>query len=534
MMRMKGLQNHKREYISVILIAAFLICIFGLNLFAFGDYMDSDVYGDVYVAKLMWEQKTIFPENWCFGNQLYVAATPNVAALFNSLTNDMFLAMGLASCVMAVLEVLGFWYCFRAAFSKGTVWLGLLSFFTVFLCNGIGNDRYGELFWTGAAFYSCYVILLLFALGAYLRLQRRQFSFGVSAMALLTVLLSFLLGMHSLRQTMVMVLPMLCYESACVIWRKVKNQKQNVICSGYAALLSLSNLCGVFCARHLSVPRIKEYETLRFIPFSDFSEKLSSTLACVKSLVGLDDIYTHFKYGTLSLWEGLIPCVRTVSLLLLFVAFVRRYRPAEKDAQGIAAGAVLLLSLLGTMSAFWLLDMERLSKYLFPFFILIPVLVMLLYENSEREIQEKLEKVLLLLGVFSLCVTYLFPLIRANTRQSVYDEMADYIVDNGYEIVYGEWKNVGNVAGASDGKLLAGRYESFHPFLIMPHTNILDIYTEADNDRAVYIITQDMLPDALAHAEEKSAEMTLLETFEARDGVRYLYRSDRQLMYWWK
>ena len=46
------------------------------------------MYSDAQIAKLMWEQKTIFPKNWIFGNQYYVIATPVLAAVMYGICGD--------------------------------------------------------------------------------------------------------------------------------------------------------------------------------------------------------------------------------------------------------------------------------------------------------------------------------------------------------------------------------------------------------------------------------------------------------------
>ena len=64
-----------------------------LNFGGFARYCNADVYADSQVAVRMWEQKSLFPEGWLFGNQFYVLATPVLSALLYGLTGSANVAM---------------------------------------------------------------------------------------------------------------------------------------------------------------------------------------------------------------------------------------------------------------------------------------------------------------------------------------------------------------------------------------------------------------------------------------------------------
>ena len=74
-----------------------------INFRALTEYMDNDIYADTLVAKYMWDQKSLFPEGWVFGNQYYVIATPVLSALFYGLTGSINTAMACATTVVAIV-----------------------------------------------------------------------------------------------------------------------------------------------------------------------------------------------------------------------------------------------------------------------------------------------------------------------------------------------------------------------------------------------------------------------------------------------
>ena len=95
----------------IFLLGLIILCIRAIliiNFQGFPRYCDTDMYSDTLVAKLMWEQKTLFPQNWVFGNQFYVIATPVLCALFYGVTGNLNFSMGLAFTVMGLLILVSF------------------------------------------------------------------------------------------------------------------------------------------------------------------------------------------------------------------------------------------------------------------------------------------------------------------------------------------------------------------------------------------------------------------------------------------
>ena len=102
--------NQKQERAFSLIIILILLAYFAafaiVNFAGFAHFSTADMYEDTLVARLMWEQKTLFPANYIFGNQYYVIATPVFAALFYGLTGSMNTAMALATTLMSLLIVL--------------------------------------------------------------------------------------------------------------------------------------------------------------------------------------------------------------------------------------------------------------------------------------------------------------------------------------------------------------------------------------------------------------------------------------------
>ena len=74
-------------------ILAQLLVFAYLGVRGFPRYCNSDTFADMQVARRMWEQKSLFPSGWTFGNQCYVVATPVLTALFYGLLGNINLSM---------------------------------------------------------------------------------------------------------------------------------------------------------------------------------------------------------------------------------------------------------------------------------------------------------------------------------------------------------------------------------------------------------------------------------------------------------
>ena len=64
-------EKHERAFsLIIILVLLVYFAVFAIVNFAgFAYFCNADMYEDTLVARLMWEQKTLFPENYIFGNQ---------------------------------------------------------------------------------------------------------------------------------------------------------------------------------------------------------------------------------------------------------------------------------------------------------------------------------------------------------------------------------------------------------------------------------------------------------------------------------
>ena len=113
------------EIMMLGIVLIYIVSIIWLNFHA-KPWYNFDMYSDMYVAKLMSEQKTLFPENWIFGNQFYAFATPVTASVIYSICHNSFVSMAVASCLMMLFIIASFVYCIFPVFKKSGFATGAL------------------------------------------------------------------------------------------------------------------------------------------------------------------------------------------------------------------------------------------------------------------------------------------------------------------------------------------------------------------------------------------------------------------------
>jgi len=247
-------------YTGIIIIFFAVFCI--INFWGFERLCDSDMYQDVYVSKLIWNSKSIFPPNWTFSNQYFVLAAPNIAAVVYGITGSMNLSMELATTIYTLLILVAFAYMIKAVSSNKTVILvSIICFMAAVTGYDIVNTHQGQLYFLMVSYYASYIFTVFLVYGVYLRylfanregeftakapssndskpknytsnvfkpnkykskdstlnesISRNEFNYGANHpgifVYIIAIIFTIATGMQSLRQTAIMILPLACVE----------------------------------------------------------------------------------------------------------------------------------------------------------------------------------------------------------------------------------------------------------------------------------------------------------------------------------
>ena len=514
--------DRRDKFISLfaaLVLLGFLAVFALLNFRCLPVFCDGDIYTDMSLSRLMWEQKTLFPEGWIFGNQVYVIATPVLASLFYGLTGSLNLAMALATTLMGLLLLGSLAWMLRPFIpQRGTRLCTLLLFTAAPMGVRLLLEPEGQLFFVLASYYACYLITLFIVFGDYVRALdlpgRRRLPALVLALAL-----SFATGMQSPRQTAVMVLPLLALEGFALLRRLFL--REPVLPTARRRALrrvlaySAANLLGLLALRVLPVPCHSIYEA----PEGGLAGRLHPLWAALRGISGLDA-----ALGGEGAWFFLLFFAAQLCCVLLAALAVLRSLKRGVDGLG-RLWLLCLISLGGTLLAGLLLPLKMREIYLFvwiPFVGLSGALTLRLLPKART----LLALLLCVLCLGNLALSYGSSLRYA--READTEAQRAFVHDAeaaGIRTVYGDWFSLPGFAVWSDGALRCGFWDevTLQP---LDYLNLQDIYSEADNDDALYLMAPWYEPSFLALAGEYGAELELFGQY----GRTLVYRADRQLM----
>ncbi len=520
--------NEKQERALSLIIILVLLAYFAVfaivNFAGFAYFCNADMYEDTLIARLMWEQKTLFPANYIFGNQYYVIATPVFAALFYGLTGSMNTAMALATTLMSLLIVLSLGWMIKPYIkSRSTRLAMLLALAAAVYVPRILEADEGQLFFVMASYYACYLITFFFLAGDYLR-ARTDASLRPAALAV-SLVLAFCTGMQSLRQTCVSILPILAVEfiSAlrCLIAREKlwpKGQRMPLYRAlGYTA----ANIGGVLLMKLLNVPNMSIYSDTSMLDGTGITGKLRHFITALRTVSGLECVRNN---------GGFFVLMFVFFTALLIAAAVILIRRAKTAPEGIGEYWWLsVVSLLAVIAASFCTTVKLRAIYLFIYYPLLALSAAIVLERVAPKLRRALLIALCVLSAANIYFSYGDDLRGAlSGEKPTAEQICDYAVENGYELLYGNIAYLTPSAAAySDGKLTAGCWEDNVIFHAIPYLNTRDVYRRTDYSRALFVFCYGELDAAYTEAAGSGAVLTEVE----RVGDYVLCTSSQQLMY---
>ena len=409
----------------IILILLFFASLLWIN-FHGQVWYNHDMWYDAYIARLMSEQHTFFPEGWLFGNQYYIVATSVLAAFIYSLAHNTFIAMAFASSCMIVFVILSFIYLLRSLdidIINGNGKIGILCLIGGgVIGNSAARDFEGlQLLYTMCSYYSSYLIVAFFCLGVYFRLRvGRKVNSAVMA---LSILLAFGIGMNSLREMLLLIIPLICLCGLGILL-DLKNQhirlfqslfsRKNI----YVALLSIANLLGYIFCKALSIPQ----QTI----IGEQAGLVSTIKQCLR-LLGFrvfQDGLSFFPLGIISIILLSIVVCSVISIL------------KERKTNNLSFAILLfVISFIGVFIVGIFIIHVR-SVYFFIYFPLVALSLIYLLESAGERSSKVFSVAILLISVLCYCYNFIpdFRYYRDNNR--ICKEFSEEIAASGIQCIY--------------------------------------------------------------------------------------------------
>lgn len=526
------IERIKREKIFsvvlTVLLLGFVGMVFYINFSINPEYYDGDIYNDINYAKEAWKAKSLFPKDWIFGNQTYVVATPVLAALFYGITGNGFTAMAIASCIMTVLTLLTYDWMTRTLFSYNERTAGFLFMIGFLLLKAhVATSQQGiQAFFTMASYYACYLINAFIVYGCYVRIRQGKFTGKHIIPAIIGAALSFGTGMQSLRQTAVMALPLVACEVLLIIIYSAKDKRFAISYSTlFSAIVFIANIAGIVAMRFIEINQNSIYGTTAFVSsFKDFFRKLFLNMESVALTFGLD---------ALELRVRLVASIPFLLIILIgFILCVKDYIKNKCNEQG--RFVLVMLLTLGCVSVFAagvLTDVVNRALYYFMIYPLLAVCVSYIIVKFEKK-RDVLFSVVAVFtaGMIIFRTAGAVEEIKAGKdKNSTAHQIANYMLDNGYDTIYsvfglsGVMDGAENVVVASGDKIHLVQFknvDSSKPMKPVEYLCVKDGYKQWDNSKSLYLLRDHELPKVKKIAEKYDVTMT--EKARFGDGL-YLY-----------
>lgn len=526
------IERIKREKIFsvvlTVLLLGFVGMVFYINFSINPEYYDGDIYNDINYAKEAWKAKSLFPKDWIFGNQTYVVATPVLAALFYGITGNGFTAMAIASCIMTVLTLLTYDWMTRTLFSYNERTAGFLFMIGFLLLKAhVATSQQGiQAFFTMASYYACYLINAFIVYGCYVRIRQGKFTGKHIIPAIIGVALSFGTGMQSLRQTAVMALPLVACEVLLIIIYSAKDKRFAISYSTlFSAIVFIANIAGLVAMRFIEINQNSIYGTTAFVSgFKDFFRKLFLNMESVALTFGLD---------ALELRVRLVASIPFLLIILIgFILCVKDYIKNKCNEQG--RFVLVMLLTLGCVSVFAagvLTDVVNRALYYFMIYPLLAVCVSYIIVKFEKK-RDVLFSVVAVFtaGMIIFRTAGAVEEIKAGKdKSSTAHQIANYMLDNGYDTIYsvfglsGVMDGAENVVVASGDKIHIVQFknvDSSKPMKPVEYLCVKDGYKQWDNSKSLYLLRDHELPKVKKIAEKY--DVTMAEKARFGDGL-YLY-----------
>lgn len=526
------IERIKREKIFsvvlTVLLLGFVGMVFYINFSINPEYYDGDIYNDINYAKEAWKAKSLFPKDWIFGNQTYVVATPVLAALFYGITGNGFTAMAIASCIMTVLTLLTYDWMTRTLFSYNERTAGFLFMIGFLLLKAhVATSQQGiQAFFTMASYYACYLINAFIVYGCYVRIRQGKFTGKHIIPAIIGAALSFGTGMQSLRQTAVMALPLVACEVLLIIIYSAKDKRFAISYSTlFSAIVFIANIAGLVAMRFIEINQNSIYGTTAFVSsFKDFFRKLFLNMESVALTFGLD---------ALELRVRLVASIPFLLIILIgFILCVKDYIKNKCNEQG--RFVLVMLLTLGCVSVFAagvLTDVVNRALYYFMIYPLLAVCVSYIIVKFEK----KRDVLFAVVAVFTAGMIIfrtagaVEEIKAGKDKNSTAHQIANYMLDNGYDTIYsvfglsGVMDGAENVVVASGDKIHLVQFknvDSSKPMKPVEYLCVKDGYKQWDNSKSLYLLRDHELPKVKKIAEKYDVTMT--EKARFGDGL-YLY-----------
>ncbi|NTV79679.1 MAG: hypothetical protein HGA25_11245, partial [Clostridiales bacterium] len=444
-MKLISVMKNKLTLKSVLIAVTFamLVVYLGifayLNLFQYTQHVDSDIAAEAILAKEMWVEKSLTPDSWISSTERRIISTSMVGALLYGLTGSMVTSIGISCIIFGIFVVLSFLYLLK------TIQLSPLAIITTLLAlccipiNGIKVNGqilpyFTYLVFLFAGYYAPHIILMMFSLGAYFRLLQGNKTKRLYVFSGLLVIYALAMGASGMRSFEVVVIPLFILEIIALYkatnhFTKMED-KSRWVASGFVLALT------VFTGLGMLYPSSVNYQ-MTLLGNDTVFEKLfrecpQGILACL-GIAGSTDLRSLGAIMQLLVYGILAGIIWGIYII---------YRNKSKiSKESVRTVLYFTYSLLLTIFVISITSTAADQNYFFIVIFLVATIIGIMVHIFEKEsifLCSFLVGFLCLFGVLNLNYTYKNA-VTTQTNLEEYEEIADYLLENGYEYAYAQF-----------------------------------------------------------------------------------------------
>lgn len=455
----------KKSIIWQILIGILLVVYLGifayLNLEKYAQHVDSDIAAEALLAREMWVEKTLTPDNWISSTERRIFAMPAVAALFYGMTGSMQLAVGIA-CVLISALFFGvlYWFLKKVGLSRIAALTGVLILCAVPI-NGIRNEGQmvpfvSLLLFLFAEYYVFHCILLLLSIIFYLHLKEKAqkhnpIGAGDIIIWVLLVILTVMLALGGQRCLQMVILPLVLYEAISLFIDSdgfvKKLSKNRLIATGYVISYLLA------FAVTLVYDRQANYAMYLQTPGEVLNRLFVTVPAALLEGFG---IAGNAKVGS---FASLMQLLIWAFLALVGYGLVSIFRKKSVVIPRQREAVLLLLTSVGISAGILCITTaEPAHNYLMVSWFVALLVVALLVDYFRHRKSLLADVILMAVCVFAVLNLKYTWVDAATTTDNLkeYEEVAEFLVEEGIEYGYAEFWDAERICLIKDGAVTMG------------------------------------------------------------------------------
>lgn len=452
----KNIMRYIIEACFLLLILIYLGMFCYLNIAKLAEHADSDTASEVLLAREIWEEKDLSPNNWISSTERKLVSPATLGAVFYGFGVPMNLAMGLACIVCGGVLIASFLYLLKVSGMRKT---GILTSCLLLLCLPInGIEVYDSvlpfftyLMFLFAAYYTPYVVVMLIALATYLRLRRGELNNFIILSGGFAAMLSLALGASGLHSFQVATAPLIMLELLCLYQETnrftKKISRKRLLAGGYVLLLLLCNFLGMCYPSSVSQPML-------MLDGVQVAERVFRDVpAAILKCIGIAGGSALMSFG--GLMQLCVYCF--VGLTIYAYVFWKKHRSMVKE-ETLCMINFFLLSLLFTVFA---VSVSAIAPYHYYFFAIIFLMAVAVGYLADI-LHDRYRLLWIALSVFicgyavaNLAYTYV-PAAVSDSRQKEVKEVANYLEEHDISYGYAQYWNANRLTIVSEGKVTMG------------------------------------------------------------------------------